>query len=231
MRLAAQWRRPGRCRRGGRGSGDIGRTRAKPRSPPAVSPGCWSCRSRAVRWRNHGEGRHARSAAHPRPGLGAPSRRRRWKSPGLAARATGCAWSGHFQKGCSHLLGSAETRFRLIGGHRDVWPVWIRCDALRVSASGFRAWRSRPESPRKIANRELPSDIRRVHADYRDRYGAPRIYTERRVEGWLYLAVIFDLFTRKVVGWAIPEIRITRCPFFQRKVKSAGRSRRTPASD
>jgi transposase InsO family protein len=146
-------------------------------------------------------------------------------------------------------------------------------DALSVSPSGFYAWRSRPESPRRTANRELLVDIRRVHAQHRERYGAPRIYAELRAEGhaisrkrvarlmrrhgiraraprryrvctsdskhslpvaeslldqnfvadrpdqvgladityiptgqgWLYLAVILDLFTRKVVGWAMRD--------------------------
>src|SRR5207248_10375822 len=66
----------------------------------------------------------------------------------------------HFKKSCGHLLGTAEMRFRLIEDQRDVWPVRVMCDALSVSPSGFYAWRSRPESPRKIANRELLVDIR-----------------------------------------------------------------------
>ena len=57
--------------------------------------------------------------------------------------------------------------FRLIEDQRDVWPVRVMCDALSVSPSGFYAWRSQPESPRKIANRELLVDIRRVHAQHR----------------------------------------------------------------
>ena len=74
-------------------------------------------------------------------------------------------------------------RFRLIEDQRDVWPVRVMCDALRVSPSSYYAWRSRPESPREIANRELLSDIRRVHAAHRDRYGAPRIHAELRAAG------------------------------------------------
>lgn len=60
-------------------------------------------------------------------------------------------------------------RFRLIEDHRDIWPVRVICDARSVSPSGFYAWRSRPESPRKIANRELLANIRRVHAEHRER--------------------------------------------------------------
>ena len=164
-------------------------------------------------------------------------------------------------------------RFRLIEDHRDIWPVRVICDALSVSPSGFYAWRSRPESPRKIANRELLANIRRIHVQHRERYGAPRIHAELRAEGhavnrkrvarlmrqngirarvprryrvcttdskhslpvaenllnqnfvadrpdqiwladityiptaegWLYLAVLLDLFTRKVVGWAMRD--------------------------
>ena len=42
------------------------------------------------------------------------------------------------------------------------------CEALSVSPSGYYAWRSRPDSPRKIANRDLLADIRRVHAQHQD---------------------------------------------------------------
>jgi putative transposase len=60
-------------------------------------------------------------------------------------------------------------RFRLIEDHRGIRPVRVMGEAPSVSPSGFYAWRSRPQSPRKIADRELPSDIRRVHADHRGR--------------------------------------------------------------
>ena len=164
-------------------------------------------------------------------------------------------------------------RFRLIEDHRGVWPVRVMCDALNVSPSGYDAWRSRPQSRRKIANRGLLGDVQRGHAHHRERYGAPRIHAARRAEGqtvsrkriervmrqhglraraprryrvcttdskpslpvaanlldpnfvadrpdqvwladityiptgegWLYLAVILDLFTRKVVGWAMRD--------------------------
>jgi transposase InsO family protein len=74
-------------------------------------------------------------------------------------------------------------RFRLIEDQRGVWPVRVMCRALGVSPSGYYAWRSRRESPRKIANRGLLGDIQRVHAYHRERYGAPRIHAELRAEG------------------------------------------------
>ena len=74
-------------------------------------------------------------------------------------------------------------RFRLIEDQRSVRPVRVLCDVLGVSPSGYYAWRSRPESPREIANRELPSDIRRVHAEHRGRYGGSGIHAELRAAG------------------------------------------------
>jgi hypothetical protein len=56
---------------------------------------------------------------------------------------------------------------------RGIWPVRMICDALSVSASGYYARRSRPESARKIANREPAGSTQRVHAHRHERYGAP----------------------------------------------------------
>ena len=83
-------------------------------------------------------------------------------------------------------------RFRLIEDQRGVWPVRVMCGALSVSPSGYYAWRSRPESPRRIANRGLLRDIQRVHARHRERYGrflrcrvyqGPR-FSEGSRKGW-----------------------------------------------
>lgn len=147
------------------------------------------------------------------------------------------------------------------------------CDALNVSRSGFYAWESREESPRKREDREILEGIKEIHEESRDTYGSPRVHAElqrrgrshgrkriarlmrqngifgkarsrRRVrttdsnhtdpiapnlvdrrfgaeaanqlwvadityiptgEGWLYLASIIDVFSRKVVGWAMDE--------------------------
>jgi len=150
------------------------------------------------------------------------------------------------------------------------------CKMLDVSASGYYAWRDRPESMRASANRQLLDEIRRVHGDSRGRYGSPRVHAALRAEGrqigrnrvarlmhhhgirarqkrrfcrttdsrhdfplapnllgrrftasapdrvwladityvptaegWLYLAVVLDMFSRRVVGWAMDE-RITQ---------------------
>jgi putative transposase len=150
------------------------------------------------------------------------------------------------------------------------------CRVLRVSRSGYYAWRRAPESPRAAEKRRLDAAIRQLFDDHRGRYGAPRItldlqaegwpVSRRRVarrmramglraraarrfkattqsrhtlpvapnrleqdftaagpnqkwvaditylwtgEGWLYLAVVLDLYSRAVVGWSMAE-RITK---------------------
>jgi len=164
-------------------------------------------------------------------------------------------------------------RFRFIEDRRTDYPVRTLCEVLEVSPAGYYAWRSRPESRRTAANRELLDDIQRVHRDNKGRYGSPRIHEELKAQGrgisrgrierlmrhhgiraimapprwvrttdsrhdlpiapnlldrnftatapnriwladityvetdqgWLYLAVVMDLFSRKIVGWAMAD--------------------------
>jgi len=164
-------------------------------------------------------------------------------------------------------------RFGFIHQHRNVWPVRVMCEVLSMSASGYYAWRARPESGRRTANRDLLADIRRIHDESSGCYGSPRIHAvlrrrgrcigrarierlmrnaglrglaalPRRTrttdsrhgypiapnrlgrnfiasapnqiwladltyiptgEGWLYLAAILDMHTRKIVGWSMRE--------------------------
>ncbi|AWJ88121.1 IS3 family transposase (plasmid) [Azospirillum sp. TSH58] len=177
------------------------------------------------------------------------------------------------KKANQHLLGSAEMRFRFVEDHRDEFPVRLMCTVLGVSASGYYAWRGRPESDRAAANRQLLAEVRRVHGRHQGRYGSPRVHAALRAEGvaagrgrvarlmrrhgirgaaarrfrpattdsrhglpvapdllgqafrvaepnrvwladitylptgegWLYLAAVLDLATRKVVGWAMRD--------------------------
>ncbi|WP_271598523.1 hypothetical protein [Bradyrhizobium sp. CCBAU 45384] len=74
-------------------------------------------------------------------------------------------------------------RFRFIEDRRADYPVTIMCDVLGVSPAGYYAWRSRLESQRSAANRELVDDIRRVHRDTNGRYGSPRGDAVRRFSG------------------------------------------------
>ena len=74
-------------------------------------------------------------------------------------------------------------RFRFIEDRRADYPVTIMCGVLGVSPAGYYAWRSRPESRRSAANRNLVDDIKRVHRDTRGRYGSPRIHIELKAQG------------------------------------------------
>jgi transposase InsO family protein len=74
-------------------------------------------------------------------------------------------------------------RFRLIAAHAGTWPIRIACRVLGVSASGYYAWRDRPDSARAVANRQILADIRRLHASHRSRYGSPRLQAALRAEG------------------------------------------------
>ena len=190
----------------------------------------------------------------------------------FAARERAAAHGArHFKKVDRDLCWSSEMRFRFIEDRRADYPVTILCDVLGVSPAGYYAWRTRPESRRSAANRELVDDIKRVHRDTCGRYGSPRIHAElkaqgrgasrgrierlmrhhgiraimarpRRVrttdsrhdfpiapnllernftaaapnqiwladityvetdQGWLYLATVMDLYSRKIVGWAM----------------------------
>jgi putative transposase len=54
---------------------------------------------------------------------------------------------------------------------------------LKVSASGYYAWRSRPASARATADAELTRRIRTIHGGSHGTYGAPRIHAELQAEG------------------------------------------------
>jgi transposase InsO family protein len=162
--------------------------------------------------------------------------------------------------------------FRFVADHAAEWPVTRMCEALEVSASGYYAWASRPDSPTEQWRQELVGAIEEVHAEVRQRYGSPRMTAELKArghecsentvarlmsahgiraraprrfvrttdsnhrlpvapnvldrdfepagpneswcadityipthEGWLYLAVVEDLFSRMVVGWGMAE--------------------------
>lgn len=169
-------------------------------------------------------------------------------------------------------------RFAFIHSNRAIWPVRMMCQMLGMSASGYYAWRDRPECQRSKANHLLLEDIRQVHSQSSGCYGAPRVHAAlrrrgRRVgrsrierlmrraglrglaalprrtrttdsrhhypiapnrlgrnftakapsqiwladltyiptgEGWLYLAAILDMHTRKIVGWSMRDSLHTR---------------------
>ena len=161
-------------------------------------------------------------------------------------------------------------RYICIDRRRTQYPVRMMCRLLKVSSSGYYAWRVRPESQRAQTDRELTGVIRRLHADSQGVYGSPKMRDELKDEGyrcgrhkvarlmrlaglrgcpkrrfkittecdpshpvaknllrqdfaaeapnqrwasdityisthqgWLYLAVVMDLYSRRIVGWSM----------------------------
>ncbi len=161
-------------------------------------------------------------------------------------------------------------RYQCIDRRRISYPVRMMCRSLRVSASGYYAWRVRAESDRTVYDRELTRAIRRIHAESDGTYGSPRVHADLKAEGfncgrvkvarlmrkaglkgcpkrrfrvtsrgghvtasnlleqdfsaettnrrwasdttfiwtgqgWLYLAVVMDLYSRRIVGWSMSQ--------------------------
>lgn len=152
-------------------------------------------------------------------------------------------------------------------------PVRTLCRVLKVSPSGFYAWRDRPPSARSIADAVMTERIRSIHAESDHTYGMPKVRAElidqgmcisrkrvaslmrraairgisrrrgfivtterdarrrpapdlvkRKFEadapnqlwvadmtyvptwaGFLYLAIVLDVWSRRVVGWSMGE--------------------------
>jgi transposase InsO family protein len=162
--------------------------------------------------------------------------------------------------------------FRFIDEHQGQWPVRRLCEALDVAPAGYYAWRERPASARQREQDALLVEIRAIHAEFKARYGSPRVHAELAArgqdcclntvaklmrdhgiraktarkfrcttdsnhdlpvadnlldrqfdpdapnaawvaditsiptgEGWLYLAAVEDLYSRRVVGWSMSE--------------------------
>jgi len=77
-------------------------------------------------------------------------------------------------------------RYLCIDRRRDQYPIRMMCRVLKVSNSGYYAWRNRPESNRAKTDRELTEVIRRLHADSDGVYGSPKIRAELKDEGYHY---------------------------------------------
>jgi putative transposase len=172
-------------------------------------------------------------------------------------------------------------KYHFVDQQREQYSVRRLCEVLKVSESGYYAWRKRGckelnGAQKQKAEEQLANQVQEVFGQSRQTYGSPRIYAQlrakgvscsrRRVarlmrkqglvscwrtkkrkacttdshhnqpvapnrlnrdftatavdqkwvgditgvwtdEGWLYLAALVDVYSRKVVGWAMSGIR------------------------
>ena len=69
--------------------------------------------------------------------------------------------------------------YRFMSAHQAMYPIRTMARVLKVSASGYYAWRSRPASARATADADLTRQgIRTIHAGSHGTYGAPRVHAE-----------------------------------------------------
>jgi putative transposase len=72
---------------------------------------------------------------------------------------------------------------RFMSANQADYSIRNLARVLRVSGSGYHAWRSRPPSARATADQDLLRRIRTIHAASRSTYGAPRVHAELQAEG------------------------------------------------
>ena len=75
-------------------------------------------------------------------------------------------------------------KYAFIQRDRRVWPISVQCRVLRVSVAGYHEHFT-------VAK---PNQVWVGYLTY--------IPTD---EGWLFLAVVIDLFSRRIVGWSLSE--------------------------
>ncbi len=69
-------------------------------------------------------------------------------------------------------------KFRFIAAEKAHHPLNLLCRCLRVTRSGFYAWRQRPESARAKQDRHLKVLVRTSFTTSKGRYGSPRIHRD-----------------------------------------------------
>jgi len=97
--------------------------------------------------------------------------------------------------------------FRFISVEKANHAVSLLCRVLDVSRSGFYAWLGRAPSARAAVDERILVEIRRIHSDSRETYGAPRVQAmlarrdirvgRKRVARLMRQAAISGLIRRK----------------------------------
>ncbi|MGH7358652.1 MAG: IS3 family transposase [Candidatus Rokuibacteriota bacterium] len=73
--------------------------------------------------------------------------------------------------------------FRFIRAEKANHRISLLCRVLGVSRSGYYAFERRPEPPRRLDDRRLLREVRRIWKQRRRTYGSPRVHAQLRREG------------------------------------------------
>ena len=77
-------------------------------------------------------------------------------------------------------------KYQLMQQHRETYKAKSMCSVLKVSRSGYYAWRTRQPSTRQKDNQALLGHIREVYTQNRRLYGSPRITATLKEQGLIY---------------------------------------------
>ncbi len=77
-------------------------------------------------------------------------------------------------------------KYQLMQEQRETYKTKSMCEMLKVSRSGYYAWRTRQPSLRQKDNQALLGHIREVYTQNRRLYGSPRITAALKEQGLIY---------------------------------------------
>lgn len=73
--------------------------------------------------------------------------------------------------------------FAFIEVAKACFPIVLMCSVLKVSRSGFYAWRRREPGFREQQDKRLGVEVAAIYAGTKRRYGSPRIHIELQAQG------------------------------------------------
>jgi transposase InsO family protein len=79
--------------------------------------------------------------------------------------------------------GGTTEKYKFIQRYRQTLGIKYLCDWLKVSRSGYYAWRKRAQSKRTLSDQSLLKKIRKIHLDSRSVYGSPRVHQALKQQG------------------------------------------------
>jgi len=74
-------------------------------------------------------------------------------------------------------------KYRMIERCREAFPIRLMCRCLKISPSGYYAWRERPPSARAQDNQRLLKRIETLHSESDGVFGSPRMWAQLRYGG------------------------------------------------